>query len=92
MSNPQVTLLDVQMPTPILKLTLDEASNLELLRVCEYQSELHILLVFYKKDSDIMKYIDTWDRITKRISLGENPGFIIKATKTGEREWGLGYG
>jgi TnpA family transposase len=41
---------------------------------------------------EVLNVLDnTWDRATKRISLGENPGFLIKKTKSGEQEWSLGY-
>ncbi|BCA95449.1 hypothetical protein TUM19329_18100 [Legionella antarctica] len=41
---------------------------------------------------EVLNVLDnTWDRATKRISLGENPGFLIKETKSGEQEWSLGY-
>ena len=41
---------------------------------------------------EVLEVLDTtWDRTTKRISLGENAGFIIKEAKTGEQDWNLGY-
>jgi TnpA family transposase len=41
---------------------------------------------------EVLNLLDnTWDRTTKRISSGENTGFIIKKTKAGEQEWSLDY-
>ncbi len=41
---------------------------------------------------EVINLLDsTWDRTTKRISSGENTGFMIKKTKAGEQEWSLGY-
>lgn len=34
---------------------------------------------------------DAWSRTTKRIELGENPGFNIIETKSGEQDWTLNY-
>jgi hypothetical protein len=34
---------------------------------------------------------NAWDKTTKRITMGENTGFKIKETKTGEQEWSLLY-
>lgn len=34
---------------------------------------------------------EAWTRTTKRINLGENEGFNIKETKTGELDWNLAY-
>jgi TnpA family transposase len=41
---------------------------------------------------EILGQLDNaWDRTTKRISKGENKGFKINETKTGEQEWSLLY-
>jgi len=39
-----------------------------------------------------LKELDNaWDRTTQRISLGENTGFNLRKTKTGEEDWSLSY-
>ena len=41
---------------------------------------------------EVLEHLDNaWDRTTKRIIMGENAGFKIKATKSGEQEWSLLY-
>jgi TnpA family transposase len=42
-------------------------------------------------DEALMALDGAWENTTKRISLGENPGFNIRNTKTGEQNWSLGY-
>ena len=42
-------------------------------------------------DEALMTLDRAWEKTTKRISLGENPGFNIRNTKTGEQNWSLGY-
>jgi len=42
-------------------------------------------------DAALMTLDATWDRTTKRINSGENSAFNIKAMKTGEQDWSLGY-
>lgn len=42
-------------------------------------------------DEILMELDSTWDRTTKRISSGENVGFKLRKTKTGEQSWSLGY-
>ncbi len=41
---------------------------------------------------EVLKTLDdTWNRTIERINLGENEGFKLKETKTGEQTWSLGY-
>ena len=41
---------------------------------------------------EALKTLDnTWNKTIKRINLGENEGFKLKETKTGEQTWSLGY-
>ena len=42
-------------------------------------------------DEALKELDNTWNRTIKRINLGENPGFNLKKTKTGEQDWSLGY-
>lgn len=41
---------------------------------------------------EVVKILDdTWERTTKRITLNENIGFIVKTMKQGKQEWSLAY-
>lgn len=42
-------------------------------------------------DDALKELDDAWDKTTRRISLGENEGFSITETKTGEQDWKLEY-
>ena len=42
-------------------------------------------------DEALTELDDAWDKTTKRISLGENTGFLIKEIKPGEYDWTLTY-
>jgi TnpA family transposase len=42
-------------------------------------------------DEALQQLDDAWDKTTRRINLGENTGFSITETKTGEQDWKLEY-
>lgn len=71
---------------------IDDALVDDIEKIANEFGYLNIPIYCSEHLDDVLNILDnTWERATKRISLGENPGFLIKETKSGEQEWGLGY-